>query len=737
MVKIQDATRVGFKLLTRLIGFWLALAVISTLTIAFTGSAFAQTEVESELSSHDKEKLRALVILMSQKPEQIDRDPNGEEQALIDFFEVWGDNVFHMTRKEALEKYRQAVKRRPTPISETRLKIFTEAVRHDDEINGSALLIGVDEHSYDTSYSIFDIFSDKQRSEMDVTNKIYVHLLEADLHLLRGGYREAWASYGEVLYLTSNHMNLDPNILMEISSLELVLYALEGNYSKALESAVLRFSTGISSGRNFDRLTSIHNTVTALTSASKFNEAESLTDILLQSIIDAPMTDRFYANLLVGRNKIDLQKYEESMPYLLDAVKYADTPRKKSFSLQRLFTAYASLGQYEKASDYLNEFNQLFEANPSWVKSPATLLNLAQGEYFMALELSDFAVKLAQDKLYAQKIAYERHKQNRIRQFGTYKTEAFELMLARQKEDYSRASSREIQAEFVNKAILFISIPFLLVLATLLFLTRRNALKVKAAQTRAETAARVKGQFLNLIGHNTRNSLSAIESMVQALKSSSVSLEHLPTVQVIGSQATTLNKSITDLIFSARMISGDRQIKLSTFNAYAYKSQMLPVWTQKIGKRNVQINFNITPDLPLFLVDPLYLQTAVEHLVEEAIPKTRVGSIDIDFALQQSLRGQMLRVTVEDTGDGLTEANQDAIDEFFEVDETGISIVDFEQTIGYSMSRSAVEAMGGTLALTSEIEKGTRASFAVPIKSAAANDVGKLKDRDLRSKDVL
>jgi len=210
---------------------------------------------------------------------------------------------------------------------------------------------------------------------------------------------------------------------------------------------------------------------------------------------------------------------------------------------------------------------------------------------------------------------------------------------------------------------------------------------------------------------------------VQSLKASSVSMEHLPTVQVIGSQAANLSQAISDFIFSARIISGDRPIKNQQFTLLEYKSRMLPVWQDAIGGRDVVISVDISPKLPPLLVDTLFLETAINQVVNIALETTRIGTVELEFTAEQSLRGLRLNVSVEDTGSGIAGEELDSIFDFFEVDENGVSKSTQMQSLGFPIAKNAVEALGGVMTITSKPGRGTRVNFSIPVKRAAANDM--------------
>ena len=77
---------------------------------------------------------------------------------------------------------------------------------------------------------------------------------------------------------------------------------------------------------------------------------------------------------------------------------------------------------------------------------------------------------------------------------------------------------------------------------------------------------------------------------------------------------------------------------------------------------------------------------------------------------------------VEDTGSGMAPSEIDSLMSIFEQDASGISRIDATEELDLPLAHQAVLALGGTMNVHSQIGEGTRVSFSVPVKPAAAND---------------
>ena len=248
-------------------------------------------------------------------------------------------------------------------------------------------------------------------------------------------------------------------------------------------------------------------------------------------------------------------------------------------------------------------------------------------------------------------------------------------------------------------------------------LRRLQRLKNKSRQ-----ASVVKGQFLNMIGHEARIRLQGISSFADSLKSSSISLEHLPTVQVISTQAGSLSRAISDLIASARILSGDGPDRQDLFVAEELRQRIIESTPEQIGKRDIALSFDIATNVTPVLIERRYIVTAIDRLVRLAIKNTRAGTVEVRLSLEKSLRGPRLNAVIEDTGSGMTPNEIDGLLTIFEQDTSGISRVDSTEELDLPLAHQAVLALGGTMHVHSKIGEGTRVSLSVPVRRAAAND---------------
>jgi two-component system phosphate regulon sensor histidine kinase PhoR len=108
------------------------------------------------------------------------------------------------------------------------------------------------------------------------------------------------------------------------------------------------------------------------------------------------------------------------------------------------------------------------------------------------------------------------------------------------------------------------------------------------------------------------------------------------------------------------------------------------------------------------MADPRSLEQILLNLLDNAIKYTEDGG---SITVRVDGEGPRLRVTVEDTGLGIPQSDQDRIFErFYRVDRAR-SREQGGTGLGLSIVKHLVQANGGEVFLDSRVDEGTRISF--------------------------
>ncbi len=264
----------------------------------------------------------------------------------------------------------------------------------------------------------------------------------------------------------------------------------------------------------------------------------------------------------------------------------------------------------------------------------------------------------------------------------------------------------QIAQSFVNQAVVAI----------------RNARLYKEAhQAReaAESANRAKSQFLATLSHELRTPLSGVLGYTQLLKKDKGLNERqqrqVSTIEQSGQYLLTL---INDLLDLAKIESGRFELSLGAFELTPFLQTiggMIRVQAEEKGLTFVMQAHG----LPTAVIgDEKRLRQVLVNLLGNAVKFTAHGQVMLQIQRTGPFPANSapiwLQFTVEDTGIGIDPGYLHRIFEPFQ--QLGEAQQRAEGTgLGLAISHSLIELMGGQLEVSSEVGKGSKFAFTVPM----------------------
>jgi signal transduction histidine kinase len=129
---------------------------------------------------------------------------------------------------------------------------------------------------------------------------------------------------------------------------------------------------------------------------------------------------------------------------------------------------------------------------------------------------------------------------------------------------------------------------------------------------------------------------------------------------------------------------------------------------------DVELEKRLPGSLPKVRTDVTKLSQILFLILDNAVKFTQRGRVELELMLEE---GQLL-VSVTDTGIGISPEDQDQIfDEFFQVDASREGAYR-GAGLGLTLARALVERLGGAISVSSEIGRGARFGFTLPVKLA-------------------
>ena len=181
-------------------------------------------------------------------------------------------------------------------------------------------------------------------------------------------------------------------------------------------------------------------------------------------------------------------------------------------------------------------------------------------------------------------------------------------------------------------------------------------------------------------------------------------------LETADSAAKTMAKLTRELLVLARADAGQLGLRHEVFDLRLAVSNALNGFNREIGSQ--------FPAGPVLVEgDQDHLERVISNLIENAVRHT-AGEKPISVSLSES--GGKAVICVEDQGEGIsTEHLPHLFDRFYRVD-AARARTDGGVGLGLAICKSLVEAHGGSIAVVSEVGKGTSVTITLPIANSRA-----------------
>ena len=247
---------------------------------------------------------------------------------------------------------------------------------------------------------------------------------------------------------------------------------------------------------------------------------------------------------------------------------------------------------------------------------------------------------------------------------------------------------------------------------------KKAILMMKNAKDEAETANKMKSQFIANVSHEIRTPLNGIIGFTELILNSNEVEKIHPQAQSIIRESETLLNLINDLLDHAKMESGKIELEYLPMDLYAFFDDLVSSNYIKIKNKNLDLNVNLDENVPQYVKgDYLRLRQIMMNFISNSIKFTDDGFIEIGMEHIET-KGNISQIAFfcTDTGIGIPQEKQESIFESF-IQADGSTTRKYGGTgLGTSISKLLVELMGGTIGLDSELGKGSAFWFVVPME---------------------
>lgn len=234
----------------------------------------------------------------------------------------------------------------------------------------------------------------------------------------------------------------------------------------------------------------------------------------------------------------------------------------------------------------------------------------------------------------------------------------------------------------------------------------------QAARKEAETASRIKDEFLAIVSHELRTPLSPILGWSQLLSRGKLQGDKAKeALETIARNAKMQAQLVDDLLDVSRILRGKLSLEAKPVDLVTVTRMALETVRLSAEAKHISVHTAFDPTASPVLGDIGRLQQVVWNLLSNAVKFTPAGGrVDIDL----SRRGNQAYLTVCDTGKGIPASFLPHVFDRFS-QEDGATTRQFSGLgLGLSIARYLVELHGGTITAESPGE-GQGATFIVSL----------------------
>jgi signal transduction histidine kinase/ActR/RegA family two-component response regulator len=239
----------------------------------------------------------------------------------------------------------------------------------------------------------------------------------------------------------------------------------------------------------------------------------------------------------------------------------------------------------------------------------------------------------------------------------------------------------------------------------------------RAARNEAETANRVKDEFLATLSHELRTPLTPILAWVRMLNLGGLDETGVKNALAsIERNARSQAQLVEDLLDVSRIVSGKLRLDVRPTELAPVVDAALEAIRPAADAKGIRLNAVLDPRSGIVGGDPERLQQIAWNLLSNAVKFTpRDGRVQVQLACVNS----HVELTVSDTGCGIAPEFLPHVFERFRQADASASRVHGGLGLGLSIVRHLVEEHGGSVAVDSEgVGKGATFTVRLPLMIA-------------------
>ena len=253
----------------------------------------------------------------------------------------------------------------------------------------------------------------------------------------------------------------------------------------------------------------------------------------------------------------------------------------------------------------------------------------------------------------------------------------------------------------------------LIVLVSLLWWQTRRAQSAQRRaleeQGRAESAARVKSEFLATMSHEIRTPLNGILGMTGVVLEGPITEEKRSDLEIVQYSAESLLRIVNDVLDISKLEAGRLRIETHCFDLKEELRAVVRFRMRAAAAKGIRLCLQYGEELPTqVLGDSCRLRQVVMNMLENAIKFTARGEVTVIAERVDSGEQEFrLRISVKDTGIGISEEKQKILFQKFTQADSSTTRRFGGTGLGLAICKQLAELMNGSVGVSSMAGEGS------------------------------
>lgn len=246
--------------------------------------------------------------------------------------------------------------------------------------------------------------------------------------------------------------------------------------------------------------------------------------------------------------------------------------------------------------------------------------------------------------------------------------------------------------------------------------------EAEQAKASAELANQAKSQFLAHVSHEIRTPLNGLIGFLGLMGKTRIDEVQQDYLRICQTSSQTLLSIINDILDLSKIEAGKLSIECLAFDLGYLIEQCILFYTPSAQSKGLRLILEIDRDMPANLMgDSFRIRQIMANLLGNAIKFTDSGTITVTVRFLDNGNGfGQVEICVADTGIGMTGEQMGQLFLPFSQGDASITRRYGGTGLGLAISRRLVELMNGAITVESAPGKGSRFTFSLCLKEAAA-----------------